>query len=125
VTLVVIAESILKQAYLPKVANTSHLPNLNSDISSYISEHNELFPGKMDGLLAEISQKRKALEEERGESSSAPAQKYMRRADIERAKEEEIRRKKAEEREREDAKVAEVKAIKARKDVSLSNSNNM
>ncbi|KAK8844000.1 hypothetical protein IAR55_006793 [Kwoniella newhampshirensis] len=55
----------------------------------------------MDGLLAEISAKRKALElpgEGDGASGSGAApKKYMRRADVERAREEEERRKKVEE----------------------------
>jgi pre-mRNA-splicing factor 18 len=67
----------------------------------------------MDGLLAEISAKRKAMEGERGESS-----KYMRRSDIERAKEAEITRVKAEEKAKKDAEFAETKAAKMRKEVS-------
>ncbi|WVR08994.1 hypothetical protein IAU60_006054 [Kwoniella sp. DSM 27419] len=54
----------------------------------------------MDALIAEISAKRKALELEGGpgdaSSSSSGAKKYMRRADVERAREEEERRKRAE-----------------------------
>lgn len=47
----------------------------------------------MEGLLAEINTKRKALEDlDKGEGSST-ANKYMRRADIERAQEEEAKRK--------------------------------
>ncbi|WWC91131.1 uncharacterized protein L201_006072 [Kwoniella dendrophila CBS 6074] len=59
----------------------------------------------MDGLLAEISAKRKALEVETGGSSSdgGVAKKYMRRADVERLKEEEQKKKRMEERTKRDA----------------------
>ncbi len=53
----------------------------------------------MDAILSEISHKRKDLATP-GASGSAPASKYMRRADIERAKEEERRRVKREEEEK-------------------------
>ncbi|WVQ63824.1 uncharacterized protein L199_001979 [Kwoniella botswanensis] len=55
----------------------------------------------MDGLLAEISAKRKALEVETGDSSGG-AKKYMRRADIERLREEEAKKKRLEERAKRD-----------------------
>ncbi|WWC63950.1 uncharacterized protein I303_106556 [Kwoniella dejecticola CBS 10117] len=55
----------------------------------------------MDGLLAEISAKRKALEVESGDGAG-PANKYMRRADVERLKEEELKRKRQEERAKRD-----------------------
>ncbi|WWC73020.1 uncharacterized protein I206_106985 [Kwoniella pini CBS 10737] len=55
----------------------------------------------MDGLLAEISAKRKALEVESGDGAG-PANKYMRRADVERLKEEEAKRKRQEERAKRD-----------------------
>lgn len=58
----------------------------------------------MDALLAEISAKRKALEVPEGD---AGAKKYMRRADIERMREEEERRKKEEERKEKEAKKAQ------------------
>lgn len=68
----------------------------------------------MEGLLAEINNKRKALEElDRVEGSSSggnASSKYMRRADIERAKEEEERKKRAEAKEKE-------RAAKMRKEV--------
>ncbi|WVW79447.1 hypothetical protein I302_101416 [Kwoniella bestiolae CBS 10118] len=57
----------------------------------------------MDGLLAEISAKRKALEVEVGDSSGGAAKKYMRRADIERLKEEEAKKKRLEERAKRDS----------------------
>lgn len=55
----------------------------------------------MDALLAEISAKRKALEVPEGDGGT---KKYMRRADIERMREEEERRKKEDERKEKEAK---------------------
>lgn len=66
----------------------------------------------MDALLAEISAKRKALEVPEGD---ADAKKYMRRADIERMREEEERRKKEEERKEKEAKKAQDAKEKAAK----------
>jgi pre-mRNA-splicing factor 18 len=71
----------------------------------------------MEGLLAEINAKRKALEIEAG-PSDGPAKKYMRRADIEKAREEEERKKRMEDAVRKEALKAEGKAYKARKEVS-------
>ena len=65
----------------------------------------------MDGLLAEISAKRKAL----SDTPNVGPKKYLRRADIERAKEEEETRKKEEAA----ASKAESRAEKMRKDVTL------
>ncbi len=67
---------------------------------------------KMEGLLAEISAKRKVLGDEPG--GVAGAKKYMRRADLERAKEEEEKRRKEEA----EAKKLESRTSKMRKDVS-------
>ncbi|ORX39206.1 Prp18 domain-domain-containing protein [Kockovaella imperatae] len=50
----------------------------------------------MDGLLAEINNKRKTLEVDVGESSADGARKYMRRAEVEAAREAEARRKREE-----------------------------
>lgn len=58
---------------------------------------------KMDALLAEISAKRKALEVPEGDGGT---KKYMRRADIERLREEEERQKKEDERKEKEAKKA-------------------
>lgn len=69
----------------------------------------------MDGLLAEINSKRKALNEMDG--GGEPSKKYMRRADIERAKEEEERRKKAEARAAEEAIHEAKRAAKMSRDV--------
>ncbi|KIR63958.1 pre-mRNA-splicing factor 18 [Cryptococcus bacillisporus CA1873] len=66
----------------------------------------------MDALLAEISAKRKALEVDEGDGG---AKKYMRRADIERMREEEERRKKEEERKEKEAKKAQEAKEKAAK----------
>ena len=64
----------------------------------------------MEGLLAEINTKRKALEElDKGEGSSTST-KYMRRADIERAREEEEKKKRMAAREAD-------RAAKMRKEV--------
>lgn len=63
----------------------------------------------MDGLLAEISAKRKALTDD----PNVGTKKYMRRADIERAKEEEEKRRKEEA----EAVKSESRAAKMRKDV--------
>ena len=66
----------------------------------------------MDILLSEISNKRKDLTDAAG--SSRP-QKYMRKADIERAKEEEARkkRKEAEQKKREEALAKEKEKVRA------------
>lgn len=69
----------------------------------------------MDSLLAEINSKRKALTELDG--GGEPSKKYMRRADIERAKEEEQRRKKAEARAAEEAIHEAKRAAKMSKEV--------
>lgn len=69
----------------------------------------------MDGLLAEINSKRKALSEMDG--GGEPSKKYMRRADIERAKEEEARRKKDEARAAEEAISEAKRAAKMSRDV--------
>jgi len=69
----------------------------------------------MDSLLAEINSKRKALTEMDG--GGEPSKKYMRRADIERAKEEEIKRKKAEVAAAEEAVREAKRAAKMSKDV--------
>ena len=50
----------------------------------------------MDGLLAEINTKRKALVGVGGDAEAGPSKKYMRRADVERAQDEEEQRKKDE-----------------------------
>ena len=67
---------------------------------------------KMDILLSEISNKRKDLTEPAG--SSRP-QKYMRKADIERAKEEEARKKReeAEQKKREEALAKDKEKVRA------------
>jgi pre-mRNA-splicing factor 18 len=70
----------------------------------------------MDDLLAEINSKRKALTEMDG--GGEPSKKYMRRADIERAKEEEVRRKNAETAAAEEAAREAKRASKMSKDVS-------
>jgi pre-mRNA-splicing factor 18 len=68
----------------------------------------------MDGLLAEINAKRKELETD---VQAGPSKKYMRRAEVEAAKEEEDRRRRDKLRkEREEREAA--KAAKARSDVS-------
>jgi hypothetical protein len=68
----------------------------------------------MDGLLAEINAKRKELE---SDVQAGPSKKYMRRAEVEAAKEEEDRRRRDKLRkEREEREAA--KAAKARSDVS-------
>ncbi|WRT69138.1 uncharacterized protein IL334_006122 [Kwoniella shivajii] len=62
----------------------------------------------MDGLLAEISAKRKALELDSGDVAGGGAsKKYMRRADIEKLKEEEAKNKRMEERAKRDSEKAE------------------
>lgn len=73
----------------------------------------------MDGLLAEISAKRKTLELEAGPSDGGAAKKYMRRAEVEAAREEEERRKRAEEAHRREKLRAESKAVKMRNEVGL------
>lgn len=74
----------------------------------------------MDTLLAEINSKRKALTELDGAAGAGePSKKYMRRADIERAKEEEERRKRAEAKAAEEAKSESSRAAKMRREVSL------
>lgn len=71
-------------------------------------------PATMDGLLAEINAKRKELE---SDVQAGPSKKYMRRAEVEAAKEEEDRRRRDKLRkEREEREAA--KAAKARSDVS-------
>ena len=62
----------------------------------------------MDGLLAEINSKRKALVIDGAESSADGARKYMRRAEVEAAREEEERRKR-------------IEAAKAKEDAKASN----
>lgn len=74
------------------------------ELSIYFHHFNLQSVIKMDALLAEISAKRKALEVPEGD---AGAKKYMRRADIERMREEEERRKKEEERKEKEAKKAQ------------------
>lgn len=69
----------------------------------------------MDSLLAEINSKRKALTELDG--GGEPSKKYMRRADIERAKEEEDARKRAEAKAAEEAKSESSRAAKMRREV--------
>ena len=76
----------------------------------------------MDTLLAEINSKRKALSELDSSSGGEPSKKYMRRADIERAKEEEERRKRAEAKAAEEAKSESSRAAKMRREVSLRSS---
>jgi pre-mRNA-splicing factor 18 len=71
----------------------------------------------MDSLLEEINSKRKALTELNG--GGEPSKKYMRRADIERAKEDEERRKKSEILAAEKAAREEKRAAKMSKDVRL------
>lgn len=75
----------------------------------------------MDSLLAEINIKRKALTDLDGPGSGGgePSKKYMRRADIERAKEDEDRRKKAEAKVAEEAKSESSRSAKMRKEVGL------
>ena len=70
----------------------------------------------MDTLLAEINNKRKELDG--AGSNGEPSKKYMRRADIERAKEEEERRKRAEMKAAEEAKSESSRAAKMRREVS-------
>lgn len=69
----------------------------------------------MESLIAEIDSKRKALTELDG--GGEPPKKYMRRADIERAKEDEERRKKSEILAAEKALRDEKRAAKMSKDV--------
>jgi pre-mRNA-splicing factor 18 len=71
----------------------------------------------MDSLLAEINSKRKALNELDG--GGEPSKKYMRRADIERAKEDEERRKRDEARAAEEAVHEAKRAAKMSKDVGI------
>ena len=72
----------------------------------------------MDGLLSEISAKRKELETETGPSAEGSAKKYMRRADVEKAKEEDERKKRLEAAMKKENLKAEGRAAKMRKDVS-------
>ena len=72
----------------------------------------------MESLIAEIDSKRKALTELDG--GAEPSKKYRRRADIERAKEDEERRKKSEILAAEKALRDEKRAAKMSKDVRLS-----
>lgn len=76
----------------------------------------------MDSLLAEISAKKRVLAED---GDAGGSKKYMRRADIERAREEEESRVREAKREAERRRVADVEGVKAegraakmRKDVS-------
>ena len=72
----------------------------------------------MDGLLAEINSKRKALDDGGGETSTNGARKYMKRADVERAREEEESKKRAEVAKAKEAAKSQNRAAKMRTEVS-------
>jgi hypothetical protein len=70
----------------------------------------------MDSLLAEINSKRKQLEDV---PESGPSKRYMKRGDIEAAKEAAEAAKKQAEEERRERLRAESKAVKARREVRI------